>query len=143
MAWKLKWPIIVPSAYWVRGNEQWMAQNGYFRDYSATKNCNEVVGMTTLTSIFIAEFVMGHINAIKRHNGLKSSMKFFLSPKRFFFNSSGTILWIFHETFIKKNKNRNMLQRVRFQPTVNIANSVNFPPYSSLIERSFDSGGVK
>ena len=52
-----------------------MAQNGYFRDYSATKNCNEVVGMTTLTSIFIAEFVMGHINAIKRHHGLKSVIK--------------------------------------------------------------------
>lgn len=63
-----------------------MAQNGYFRDYSATKKCNEVVGMTTLTSIFIAEFVMGHINAIKRHHGLKSIKKNFLSPKRFFFN---------------------------------------------------------
>ena len=89
-----------------------MAQNGYFRDYSATKNCNEVVGMTTLTSIFIAEFVMGHINAIKRHNGLKSSMKIFLSPKPFYFFS--ILVKSYCEYFIKhschqKNKNRDMI----------------------------------
>ena len=46
-----------------------MAPNGYFRDYSATKNCNEVVGMTTLTSIFIAEFVMGHITPLNATMG--------------------------------------------------------------------------
>ena len=91
-----------------------MAQNGYFRDYSATKNCNEVVGMTTLTSIFIAEFVMGHINAIKRHNGLKSSMKLFLSPKRFFFS---ILVISYYEYFIKhschqKDRNRNLVRQV-------------------------------
>jgi hypothetical protein len=62
-----------------------MSPNGYFSDNRATKNCNEVVGMTTLTSIFIAEFVMGHINAIKRHHGLKYIIKKILRPKRFFF----------------------------------------------------------
>ena len=80
-----------------------MAQNGYFRDYSATKNCNEVVGMTTLTSIFIAEFVMGHINAIKRHHGLKSIIKKFPSPKHFFFS----ILVIpYYEFFMKHSSKK-------------------------------------
>ena len=93
-----------------------MARNGYFRDYSATKNCNEVVGMTTLTSIFIAEFVMGHINAIKRHHGLKSIIKKFLRPKRFFFNFSDTILRIFHETFNIKTKIGICSDRFVFNP---------------------------